>query len=630
MRNYPPDQERELRTKSTIGSVTYLEPALWQQLTEAENDQEYCLSWLRLQCRIIDNVHGGIVMLGPANAGPFTPVAAWPEQLANKNPFNHIAQRVLMERRGVVVRYAAEIQGQTPDRFHVGFPVILEGRLHGMAIIDVAYREAEELQSVMRQLQWGCSWLENRILRLEKAPVEEAELQLSTAFDLTAQALQQVKFSAAALTFVTELANRLLCDRVSLGLVRKQATEIVAVSHSAQFGKQMNLLRAVAQAMDESIDQRTTLVYPPPEAYEKTITRAHHSLAVNHGTVAVLTIPLQKPAGGCWGGLTFERSSGPEFTTQEIDLCRAVAALLGPILEEKRLNDRSLASQALDVLRGYVERLRDPERVATKVVAAAVLITVVFLAFATGTYRVNAKTMVEGEVQRSITAPYDGYLDTSEVRAGDEVESGQLLARLDNRDLLLEHFKWRSQHEQFLLEYRKAMATGDTAASRIHLQKVNQAKAQLQLLDKQLERANIMAPFSGLLISGDLSQSLEAPVARGDVLFELAPLNRYRVVLEVDERDISSVEKQQAGELILNALPEQSIPFMVELVTPVSTPREGRNFFKVYARLQEMPEGLRPGMEGYGKVDAGQRNLVWIWTHELFDWISLQAWNWLP
>ena len=63
---------------------------------------------------------------------------------------------------------------------------------------------------------------------------------------------------------------------------------------------------------------------------------------------------------------------------------------------------------------------------------------------------------------------------------------------------------------------------------------IEQAEAQLALVEEQLSRARLVAPFDGFIVVGDLSQSLGSPVERGDVLFEVAPLDGFRVVLEVD------------------------------------------------------------------------------------------------
>jgi hypothetical protein len=140
----------------------------------------------------------------------------------------------------------------------------------------------------------------------------------------------------------------------------------------------------------------------------------------------------------------------------------------------------------------------------------------------------------------------------------------------------------------------------------------------------------VAAPFSGVVVTGDLSQKLGSPVKQGDVLFEIAPLDTYRIVLQVDERDISSMVIGQKGNLRLSSVPERAFAFTVLNVTPVATAKEGRNYFRVEARFAETPSHLRPAMEGVGKIDIDRRRLVWIWTHEALDWVRLKLWAWLP
>ena len=102
----------------------------------------------------------------------------------------------------------------------------------------------------------------------------------------------------------------------------------------------------------------------------------------------------------------------------------------------------------------------------------------------------------------------------------------------------------------------------------------------------------------------------------------------YRVILEVDERDIREVAITQKGELILTGKADKVLPFQVTKLTPVAEQREGRNYFRVEAILDEKPEFLRPGMKGVGKIEIGERKIIWIWTHTLLDWVRLWLWNW--
>jgi hypothetical protein len=65
-------------------------------------------------------------------------------------------------------------------------------------------------------------------------------------------------------------------------------------------------------------------------------------------------------------------------------------------------------------------------------------------------------------------------------------------------------------------------------------------------------------------------------------------------------------------------------------VTAVNAVKDGRNRFRVEARLDAPPGRLRPGMEGVGKIDVDERKLVWIWSHSLVDRIRLWFWATLP
>ena len=119
-------------------------------------------------------------------------------------------------------------------------------------------------------------------------------------------------------------------------------------------------------------------------------------------------------------------------------------------------------------------------------------------------------------------------------------------------------------------------------------------------------------------------------VERGEVLYQLAPLNEYRVVLEVDEKDIAEVQTKMRGELVLTGAVEENLPFLVNKITPVSENREGNNFFRVEAQLLEHRDYLRPGMEGVGKINIGERKLFWILTREMVNWFRLKIWTWWP
>ena len=261
---------------------------------------------------------------------------------------------------------------------------------------------------------------------------------------------------------------------------------------------------------------------------------------------------------------------------------------------------------------------------------AGALLAVAVLVFGQGSYRVSATATIEGLIQRAVVAPFDGYIAEADVRAGDTVAAGEVIARLDNRELLLELRKSTSEEEKLNNEYRRALASLDRSEARIVQTRLAQVQAQSSLLQQKLERVELRAPLGGIVIAGDLSRSLGAPVERGQVLFEVAPLDEYRLVLEIDEQEIANIEAGQAGSLSLTALPHERWHFVIEQVSPVFQEVDGQVSYRTEARIEGGVQALRPGMEGVGKIEIGRRSFGWILFHKMVDWVRLQVWLWLP
>jgi multidrug efflux pump subunit AcrA (membrane-fusion protein) len=177
---------------------------------------------------------------------------------------------------------------------------------------------------------------------------------------------------------------------------------------------------------------------------------------------------------------------------------------------------------------------------------------------------------------------------------------------------------------------RQSSADGDRPALAQAVAQLEQVRAERALIDQKLGRTRLLAPFDGVVVSGDLSQSLGRPVDKGEVLFEIAPLSSYRLRMQIDERDVSYVEVGQRGSVVLTALLGSTFEVQVTRLTPVSEVSDGRNVFVAEAQLVEANAALRPGMEGVAKIDAGRRSLGWIWTRRALDWVRLAVWRWLP
>ena len=435
-------------------------------------------------------------------------------------------------------------------------------------------------------------------------------------------------FKAAAAAFATELAEIFDCDRVSVGLMGRRHVKVHALSHSTEFKANQGLLRDIGAAMEETIWQGSTLLFPQPEGAQPRVDRAHTTLAQRHGAQAICTVLLVKN-GKAVGAMMFERNRTEQLARSEFTLCENIGALLGPLIERKHASDRPWPMKILSALREAVAPIFGPGNRAIKIGAGAALVALIAAAFIPGDYRVSAPARLEGAVQRVMVAPGDGYLKQAYVRPGDRVKAGQLLAELADEDLKLEQRKAQSAVAQLESSYGAALTKQDRTEVGIIFAKLEEARAQLALVDIQLQRVKLTAPFDGVVITGDLTQTLGAPVKKGDSLMTLAPEHDFRVIVEVDERDVGDVHTGQPGSLALTALPGDARPLVVDRITPVATAAQGRNYFEIEAKLKVKDAELRPGLMGVAKIEAGSRSLLWILTHRVYGWLRLMVWSWI-
>lgn len=599
--------------------IFLLEPALWQQLQTATTFDDAAVAWLSLQAAMLSNTVAGAVFAG-SGSQDLAAVAAWPA--GSKAELIETARAAWNEQRSVVRELAAEAGAL------IGVPLTDDDGPFACAVFHLATRDPERWRAAIRRIGWGAAWLTARHYgeagRRDARQLERAR----AALDLLAGALEQTGFTAAGVAAATDLAIRFDCARASVGFSQGGRTRIAAISHTAQFGHEMNLVRSLAACMDEALDQRSLVLFPGL-GDEAVITTAHAELARQRHDGRVLTVPFL--AGDRFAGaFTLERAGDQPFDPETVEIIRAACAAVGPVLEEKRLNDRWLPRKILDSGLDGVRRLVGPGHAAAKLALLVLAGLVVLFSLLKTDYRVTSDARIEGLVRRAVVAPYDGYLKTAEKRAGDTVRQGELLAALEDRDLVLERLRWVTERQQRIFEYDKALASRQPATINIVRSQIDQAEAQIKLVDEQLARLKFYAPFDGLIVSGDLSQSIGGAVSRGQVLFEVAPLDDYRVILNVDERVIADVHPGQKGEVLASALPDEPYPFVVQLITPVAESKNGRNAFRVEGKLAQASTRLRPGMEGIGKVDVDRRLLISVWTRPIADWLRLSFWHLLP
>jgi biotin carboxyl carrier protein len=424
----------------------------------------------------------------------------------------------------------------------------------------------------------------------------------------------------AATALASEIATVFGCHRVTVAMLDSAGLRIVASSQASELDQRQESAAAVIAAMHECIDQAMSVAWPHPDSGAAPVTLGQRQLA---GTGRACSVPLAS-AGRIVGALTLERAASA-FAAADIALAEDIASFAAPILQLQQAAAMPWNRRLLQAVRAWFGSggRKRAAWIGASVALAAVLAVPV-------PWRVSAPARLEGSVQRAVVAATDGFLQQANVRAGDRVVAGQVLAELSSQDMELERRRRESELRQHENAYRAAQARNDRTQMVVSQSRAGEAQALLALAESQIERARIQAPFDGIIIKGDLSQSLGAPVQRGEVLMTLAPAGGFRLIVEVDESDIAAVRPGQKGRLALAAQPERLLAFTTVRVVPVATVLDGRNYFEVEAALDTSDANLRPGLGGVAKIEAGERALGWLLTHRAVAWLGLALWTVLP
>ena len=605
----------------------------WQIFLSTEHIGEYSQAWLVLLCQQLTNVNAGLLLLAAEEGNSYIPTAVWPIGKYDQQYLTDTAQEALTERQGVITRLEnkSDIASKKADAAYqidayIAYPIEVDHVLKGAVVLDVTAKSEAELTAKLRQLHWGIAWLIEFFSRHHQSAAVSQALRVTSIMESMANILPHKELQQSLFALVNDIANRLQCDRVSIGVEKNKNVVMTAISRSAWFEKNANIVRQLVAAMEEARDRNQTVRLEEGIAPKLP---AHEALLKETAGFSVLTVPLAR-AGQFEAVLLLERNVAGAFTDEEVKWVEALASLVTPLISVQKLANRTLWQHLIDLTKKLGERLFGEGYLTWKVISFAMVIAILVLSFCNGDYRIAAKTVIEGEVQRVAAAPFEGFIAKSFVRAGDSVKAEQTLCLLDDKDLQLERAKWSGEREQHMSKLREAIADRDLSATQVVGAQLSQSEAQLALVEQKLARTKITAPFDGVVVSGDLSQMIGSPVELGKKLFEIAPLNSYRVIIQVDERDIAYVKQGQQGKLMISGLPGDAIDFTVKQVTPVATAQDGRNFFRVEAHLKSSSTKLRPGMEGVGKVSVGSHRLIWIYTHSFIDWLRLSFWNWIP
>ncbi len=219
--------------------------------------------------------------------------------------------------------------------------------------------------------------------------------------------------------------------------------------------------------------------------------------------------------------------------------------------------------------------------------------------------RVEVTGQVAAIFQATLSSRIQGTIDKLLVREGTKVSKGQVLIKLDSRDLQADLARANADVENAKAHLdRMDQLYSQDAVSKQEMENATRAyrvaEANRKAVEAQLSYTVVRAPFDGVITEKNVEAGeLASP---GQPLLKMEDPRRLRLEATVAEGDLKSVSNGDKIPVVVDALGGDVLTGKVSQILPAGDPRTHTFMVKV-----DLPDtsGLKTGMFGRFQLDKG-------------------------
>lgn len=545
-----------------------------------------------------------------------------------KNGDLSIASHTLHAAKHDVHELQAWLLPKAAESLAKGRPVIASNAERRLECIALATRSLE-FAAVVTVVQWPIGDAQ-RAIELSVAQTVLSFLEYAAQRQQLEESAGQTRMAAATLELVqriqdaatidqaclvtaAQLQQHFQCDQVFVGLVGRRgrrdaagACRVRAASKLSTIDPYCETTLNMKAVLDEAVGRGTIGSWPPLPGIRTHQLLAHKQFAGRDSLV--ITVPLKDREGQIIGALAAtgrrELATVPEFT-------RFLSAIEQPVGEALSLVARHQRSAAGRLLRGAFAK----QHRLKQIVALVIMLAAGIVLACPWPYTIRCQSVTEPVERRFCVAPHDGLLETTMAEPGDVVRAGQCLANLDGSEILWELAGVTAEHSRAEAKRDAHQARYETPQAVMADLQARALANKQELLQFRQSNLQVRSPIDGIVLSGSLDRRENYPVTKGQVLYEVAPLERLRVEVAVPAEEVTHVEVGDRVTLFLEGMGSETTEGTIDKIRPRAEVRDQRNVFIAEVILENRDRNLRPGMQGTAKVSTDSRRIAWILFH---------------
>lgn len=381
---------------------------------------------------------------------------------------------------------------------------------------------------------------------------------------------------------------------------------------------------------------------PPGDPIEQVLTESCILGSANDRDFADTTVELETPLRSELAhrfGVLWTRVCLLADTASQV---QAALVVIGETIEPDTLAMRLGSQDQLRQLADYLRIRREAEtswwercraglaaklRARRTVAWAVAILGLATLLIVPVPYYVAADCQCEPATRRILTAPFDAQLAQCFVKPGDVVEIGQLLASFEGVEIASEIESLTAERKRIQQQHDSAIAKGEASVASEATLELRRITGRLDMARQRMQRLELRSPIPGVVVSGDLEESVGASLAIGERLLEIAPLDRMAAQIYIDESDISLVSAGQLTTLRFEGVAGSEFETSLARVFPRAEMVEGKNVYVAEGEIAGDSASLAPGMRGRAHVYEGWRPLAWTLFRKPFLAVR-RLWGW--
>jgi RND family efflux transporter MFP subunit len=240
-------------------------------------------------------------------------------------------------------------------------------------------------------------------------------------------------------------------------------------------------------------------------------------------------------------------------------------------------------------------------------------------------FAVNAAGEISPAEQVSVRPEINGKIEVLPVDVGDTVKKGDLLFKLDDKELQQQRASNLTEIERARLELQKAerdykrahelledrlisQELYDNTKTSYELAKVALERSQkdLAIIEERLTKTEVRAPFDCTILTRPVSMgqavSGSGGFNSGTEVLTIADLNSMIINAQVNQADVPRLQVNQEVEITVEAVSGLKITGLVERISPQATIKNNIKGYPARIVLRNVDPRVRPGMTANVKI----------------------------